>query len=71
MGSGRRLLVLEHFCGAPRLLCKIRKFKDYNFTNDYMNLERKITRMREARVKPMRDHEKFGSYYYIDLERIS
>ena len=36
--SGRRLLVLWHVCGAPRLLCKIRKSKGYNFTNDYMNL---------------------------------
>ena len=36
--SGQRLLVFDHFCGAPHLLCKIRKSKDYNFTNDYMNL---------------------------------
>ena len=34
----KELMVLEHFCSAPRLLCKIRKSKDYNFTNDYMNL---------------------------------
>ena len=30
-----------------------------------------ITRMCEAQVKPIKDHEKFGSYYYIDLERVS
>ena len=29
---------LGALCGAPRLLCKIRKSKDYNFTNDYINL---------------------------------
>ena len=37
-GFWLKILVLWHVCGAPRLLCKIRKSKGYNFTNDYMNL---------------------------------
>ena len=39
-GFWERLLVLWHFCGAPSLLCKIEKSKDYNFTVYYIDLER-------------------------------
>ena len=39
-GFWERLLVLWHFCGAPHVLCKIEKFKDYNFTINSIDLER-------------------------------
>ena len=35
-GFWRRLLVLGHFCGAPRFFMHYRKSKDYDFTNDYI-----------------------------------
>ena len=39
-GFWERLLVLWHFCGVPRVLCKIEKSEDYNFTINSIDLER-------------------------------
>ena len=57
--SGEDLLVLWHFCCAPRLLCKIEKSKDYDFTIYSINLEM-ILLLGEDLITMMRDHEKLG-----------